>query len=823
MKTLRETLDRSGRKLGLTYTAPSSYWYLKWFDLPGLDKYVDWVNIMSYDLHGVWDSNNPIGAIVQGHTNLTEIKMAAELFWRVGIHPSKVALGFGFYGRAFTLADPSCTKPGCPFSGGAKPGVCTGTSGYLAHYEIQEIIETNKKRDIVPVHDREAAVKYMSWDNDQWISYDDADTFKQKIEWANSIGFAGSLIWASDLDDYSYTAHKAMTNRANLGTVSTPKTSLKLAKPLTQALDATLGKNCYIGTSTDNQKCKTGYAIAGYDTQGIACKSAAPSTCGWVICCPKSAAVTDCVWRGTKENCDGKCLSSEVKLHASSSGGAGHKRCVRGDKAMCCKASLVKRHEDFCRWTDGCDRCGIDETDVASVRDERETTLPGWECDGYRYYCCKRTQPVPFRNCLWTSDEHCQDKCGKNQVTIETSELGPSIKACAGERHWGFPTSSQRRPSADSLSIRAPPPRPPGGRKRSLCCTANEEALDSELSCDAADDSDYEEDYEDALVRRTFWLDGQEYERFEKRAVRPGDPRLFRVMHAGKTLEYLSRMYPANRRDLFDGTTALTRIATQGGFSMASTVCTTTAVTFHKLNSLAKKGFHTEHWYELQMPKFLLDTAVTGILPNGKIMRAAKIPIENLIAGWNQQYTVTLTKLVEDMSHIPGWTNPDTPASRVMAVLGGGKIMGDEAVMAASTLKNKIQEAINLAGTKEGNEAAAYIATKFQQAFGAFNYMNHDQLAASVGAVDAVLLREIGFANDNIGELQGLVEIFNEFMPAYREMAGNNARDWYSTAAAQIFLRLGDGTGLGIEALEKMVWTVSQLSRKANELDLLRR
>jgi chitinase len=84
---------------------------------------------MSYDLHGVWDSSNPIGSIVQGHTNLTEIKMAAELFWRVNIPPSKLSLGFGFYGRAFTLADPSCTSPGCAFSSGARPGVCTGTSG----------------------------------------------------------------------------------------------------------------------------------------------------------------------------------------------------------------------------------------------------------------------------------------------------------------------------------------------------------------------------------------------------------------------------------------------------------------------------------------------------------------------------------------------------------------------------------------------------------------------------------------------------------------------------------------------------------------------
>lgn len=72
----------------------------------------------------------------------------------------------------------------------------------LAHYEIQDIISKNKKRGLTPVYDKEAAVKYMTWDDDQWISYDDADTFKDKVEWADSIGFTGSLIWASDLGEF---------------------------------------------------------------------------------------------------------------------------------------------------------------------------------------------------------------------------------------------------------------------------------------------------------------------------------------------------------------------------------------------------------------------------------------------------------------------------------------------------------------------------------------------------------------------------------------------------------------------------------------------
>jgi chitinase len=197
VKTLRQTFDASGDSFGLTFTAPSSYWYLRWFDLPGMVKYVDYINLMTYDLHGVWDRDNPIGSVVQAHTNLTEIQSAAELLWRVKIPASKVVMGFGFYGRSFTLLDPSCDKPGCLFSGASNPGPCSDAGGILAYYEIMDALKADQS--IKPTHDSEAAVNYFKFDNDQWISYDDEKTFKQKTEWADSIGLGGALIWASDL------------------------------------------------------------------------------------------------------------------------------------------------------------------------------------------------------------------------------------------------------------------------------------------------------------------------------------------------------------------------------------------------------------------------------------------------------------------------------------------------------------------------------------------------------------------------------------------------------------------------------------------------
>ena len=45
LKQLRSTFDASGRKLGISFTAPSSYWYLRWFDLPNMLKHSDWINL----------------------------------------------------------------------------------------------------------------------------------------------------------------------------------------------------------------------------------------------------------------------------------------------------------------------------------------------------------------------------------------------------------------------------------------------------------------------------------------------------------------------------------------------------------------------------------------------------------------------------------------------------------------------------------------------------------------------------------------------------------------------------------------------------------
>jgi hypothetical protein len=89
-------------------------------------------------------------------------------------------MGMGFYGRSFTLADPSCIGPPCPWvSGGdGEPygpnldpdfskkknaaGPCSANSGTLMFSEIETILETSSAQI---VFDEVAAVKYVVWDS----------------------------------------------------------------------------------------------------------------------------------------------------------------------------------------------------------------------------------------------------------------------------------------------------------------------------------------------------------------------------------------------------------------------------------------------------------------------------------------------------------------------------------------------------------------------------------------------------------------------------------------------------------------------------------
>ncbi|KAH6687317.1 symbiotic chitinase [Plectosphaerella plurivora] len=850
VKDLRQTFNKAGRKLGITFTAPSSYWYLKWFDLPNVMKYVDWVNLMSYDLHGTWDSNNPIGAIVQGHTNLTEIKAAAELFWRVGVKPEQMALGFGFYGRSFTLSDPKCTKPGCPFKGGAKPGVCTGTSGYLAYYEVQDILKKNK---ITPIHDKEAAVKYFTFDKDQWISYDDADTFKQKIEWADSVGFMGSLIWASDLDDYDFTAHKALTGKTIITAADVVKETQTLAD-LTAEFDASFGRFCYKKPyiSFGNHGCgEPGDTKVGYDSNGEDCTNAQilSGTCGLPICCPLTSGFTDksCRWtRNGGGDCNGRCESGEVMITQSSWGGlpgdADQSKCKRGKKAFCCKTPHFDTLTDGCRWETECGKaCQNDEDKITTAFQlEKKTYVSPAGCNEYNY-CCKKSSGKPLADCNWkgSAPDCVHNTCGQSEITIRTDPRGGSKWSCG----WGRSKSLCCKPDGSTMLdmdcnvdlCKIDP----------LICEEDGDGDDEDEGSSlrrfrrsSAEIDDTEEDDNGMFIIRTYTdpYDGQVYEYAESLLSKriPGLRRPMKIkFRDGSKLQWASRIYPNTRKKLFGGDGASTLIS-KLAFGMGSKICTDTSVVTKNLADLPKKGFVTEHFNEVQMAKHFIYSAYHGTLPYIRgPMTALPLSAENLAAGWNYQYTRALNSLATTVTDVKDWTAPNTPAERFMTVIGdygyrSGLFYAEAALNGVKGSLHRFVQPMDIdrfedilttvAANGKGAEAAAQeIAVKLQLVFGTFEYMNHPVLKPLAAISRKAMLVEVQNMEQYVPPLKGILDIWLEFEPGYYRAIELFAQNWIQEATANVIMRLGSPADLSGQAAF-LAWTAQKLADRKDEL-----
>lgn len=144
-------------KYTLSIALPSSYWYLRGFPVKEMAEVVNYMVLMTYDLHGQWDYGNRFtspgcanGNCLRSHVNKTETYSSLVLVTKAGVPPWKLHVGISSYGRSYKMTDPGCTAPECTFTGSfyvseAEPGPCTGTSGYSKEPVITFATEHNAR------------------------------------------------------------------------------------------------------------------------------------------------------------------------------------------------------------------------------------------------------------------------------------------------------------------------------------------------------------------------------------------------------------------------------------------------------------------------------------------------------------------------------------------------------------------------------------------------------------------------------------------------------------------------------------------------------
>lgn len=248
-----------------------------------------------------------------------------DLLWRNNVSPAKVVLGLGWYGRSFTLSDPSCNKPNgiCQFSEGGSPGECTNSAGTLSNAEIFKILASTGAK---PVFDKQAAAKWVTWNSNQWVSYDDGETMQLKIKAANKWCLGGTMVWAVDLDDKDSTSTNDYLGIGKANGVS-PSVALELKdKRRVAQTEATNINSCY--WSFCGGKCVDGYFEETYSdgqVNGVSSNTVCKDGKVQTLCCASGTTMGTCSWNGWNGvglSCGGSCefATSNNKKRALGSG-----------------------------------------------------------------------------------------------------------------------------------------------------------------------------------------------------------------------------------------------------------------------------------------------------------------------------------------------------------------------------------------------------------------------------------------------------------------------------------------------------------------------
>ncbi|KHN76884.1 putative endochitinase [Toxocara canis] len=173
------------------------------YDIPQLAKHVDFVLLMSYDFHGGWETKTNLHNALysrgdeKGKQGAWNIDWAANYWAEKGMPRRKIIIGIATYGRGWTLKDAQRNGIGSPGTASTATRFI-GESGIAAYYELCEMLANRAQRYWEP----RSQVPYLVY-GDQWFTYDDTESIKNKMAWLKRQHFGGAFVWTLDFDDFN--------------------------------------------------------------------------------------------------------------------------------------------------------------------------------------------------------------------------------------------------------------------------------------------------------------------------------------------------------------------------------------------------------------------------------------------------------------------------------------------------------------------------------------------------------------------------------------------------------------------------------------------
>ncbi|MDA7491226.1 glycosyl hydrolase family 18 protein [Synechococcus sp. AH-707-M23] len=199
LEQLRSELDALESQTGGNYevsiaTAGGSE-KLANLNIAGIDPYVDFYNVMTYDFHGGWENQTGHQAAMTGDANNYDVTTAVSVFEEAGVALNKVVLGAPAYTRAWGGVEDGGTS-GYQQSG---TGAAAQGSFEAGVYDYKDIVsdvitgQTNLYWD----DNSKAAFAY---NGDEWSSIETIATIAGKAAYVQEKDLGGMMFWALSND-----------------------------------------------------------------------------------------------------------------------------------------------------------------------------------------------------------------------------------------------------------------------------------------------------------------------------------------------------------------------------------------------------------------------------------------------------------------------------------------------------------------------------------------------------------------------------------------------------------------------------------------------
>ncbi|ADO73992.1 Chitinase [Stigmatella aurantiaca DW4/3-1] len=203
----RRQLDAVRPGLLLTMASGSSEEVFSKIQLNVIPTYLDFITVMTYDMHGGWDpATNFHAALYNQASNPAKARRdstheAIQGHLAAGVPPGKLVLGIPFYGRGWQGTQAGALGDGL-YQSTAGPARgnwdVTGNSGMFDYYYIKNVLEPLGVKRRHP----EAQVPYLyNSATGLWVSYDDPVSVGVKGQYINTQQLAGAMFWDLSSDD----------------------------------------------------------------------------------------------------------------------------------------------------------------------------------------------------------------------------------------------------------------------------------------------------------------------------------------------------------------------------------------------------------------------------------------------------------------------------------------------------------------------------------------------------------------------------------------------------------------------------------------------